>query len=65
MYLIFPWNDRSGGGPEIQTGRLDFTIHTWDGNEESPTISPSIGYSNGMAPFHGWLENGILRDDDG
>lgn len=66
MYLILPWADRPGDAPKQQICRLNLiSIHTWDGNRENPTISPSIGYSEDMAPFHGWLEGGILRDDEG
>ena len=36
----------------------------WDGDEENPTLSPSIGVRgpNGNLPYiwHGWLRNGVL-----
>jgi len=31
----------------------------WDGNEETPTLQPSIHH---IDHWHGWLENGIFRD---
>jgi hypothetical protein len=37
----------------------------WDGNREAPTLSPSIlvhGNPGWSAEWHGFLENGVLRD---
>lgn len=31
----------------------------WDGNEDTPTVTPSININNGH--WHGYLTNGIFR----
>jgi hypothetical protein len=32
----------------------------WDGNEEAPTLSPSINCVGGCG-WHGWIQNGVMR----
>lgn len=35
--------------------------HGWDGNEEAPTITPSIGCESRGCAFHGHLTAGKIR----
>jgi hypothetical protein len=36
------------------------THHGWDGNEESPTLTPSLNCSH-RCGWHGYLDHGDLR----
>ena len=42
----------------------DVTSWEWDGDEDAPTLKPSIGVGkqpDGTYTFHGWLTYGILE----
>ena len=44
----------------------DVTSWEWDGDEDKPTLKPSIGVGkkpDGTYTFHGWLTAGILEGD--
>lgn len=52
------------------TGALDFRPHqspswNWDGNKESPTLTPSVFRNSdkfpGVCGWHGFLTNGVWR----
>jgi len=57
---IFLWLPGTGGPDAISISRqpaAGVRIWTWDGNEDKPTLTPSI-----LAPgqWHGWLRGGRL-----
>jgi hypothetical protein len=57
IQFLCPCGCGSLGG--INISRTDPNAWTWDGNEDKPTISPSVAFLDGCR-WHGWLINGIF-----
>ena len=58
LYIHLPGDARGWSAIQVQRGQAGGSrVWGWDGNEDHPTITPSI---NAVGQWHGWLKAGKL-----
>jgi len=58
IQFLCPCGCGSLGG--INISQTDPNAWSWDGNEDTPTISPSVMFLSGCR-WHGYLKNGVFK----
>lgn len=62
-YMLLQWGDTKDNICMVNVGDKTRRMWQWDGNKESPTLSPSIHvFTGNKTLWHGYLRSGKLED---